>query len=139
RARQAKFFSLHRELPHALECIDRFSMYCGLQIETPFADRTLIEYIFNLPQGVFGDHDILSVLTGHFQKPEAMLVSPILAEPLKEKLSAILRDDDQPINRLIDPARVLALQFDDPQNTELLLWLLQSDLWMNHYKIRIML
>ena len=36
-----------------LNRMDRTSMYCGLEARVPFADKTLVSYVFNIPWEMF--------------------------------------------------------------------------------------
>lgn len=145
-----------------LECLDRYSMYSGLEVRTPYTDYRLIEYLFNAPRdirapqgrinGLFYDacRGLLpdEVFGGERNQGAAVSAacSPQYTRAVRERLTDVLRDPEQPIHRLIsaDAARRLLREKSDrpwfgvqAAEAQLSAYLLQINLWLNRYKVKI--
>lgn len=162
RFRENSFLSLYGFMGAQLECLDRYSMYSGLEVRTPYTDYRLIEYLFNAPRdirapqgrinGLFYDacRGLLpdEVFGGERNQGAAVSAacSPQYTRAVRERLTDVLRDPEQPIHRLIsaDAARRLLREKSDrpwfgvqAAEAQLSAYLLQINLWLNRYKVKI--
>lgn len=162
RFRENSFLSLYGFMAAQLECLDRYSTYSGLEVRTPYTDHRLIEYLFNAPcdirapqgriNGLFHDacRGILpdEVFGGERNRGASVSAacSPQYARAIRERLTDVLRDPEQPIHRLIsaEAARKPLRESSDwpwlgvpAAGAQLNAYLLQINLWLNRYKVKI--
>lgn len=163
RFRELSFLNLYWFMATLLERKDRCSMYSGLEVRVPYADHRLISYVFNTPRSVRAPHGVVKGLLRDASRgilPDDILYrkkspypkthDPRYEQILKKQLRAVLRDPEQPIHRLLSEDAVQKLlkeEFDYGSpwfgqlmaGPQLLAYLLQINIWLNRYCIRITL
>lgn len=146
-----------------LNRMDRTAMHWGLEARVPFADRALVEYIFNVPwemkakdglvknilrQSSVGKlpHEIL------FRKksPYPKSYNPYYEQMLGERLQRVLADSSSPILQLIDCERAERFiksvkDYGKPwygqlmAGPQMLAYLLQINSWLKEYQVTLKL
>ncbi len=144
-----------------LNRMERCGAGSGLCARVPFADRDLVEYIYNVPWNIkLKDGVVKSLLREAFRKelPENILwrkkspypktYHPQYEELLRKKLTERIADTNCPLHKLID-AQKLRSYINEPKDyttpwygqlmagPQMLAYLLQIDSWMNRYGIQI--
>lgn len=143
---------------------DRMSMSNSLEVRVPFADYRLVEYAFNIPQEMKflegREKGLLrKALKGLLpedvlwrkKSPYPKTFSPIYTHGVQEWMRTILNDKASPILQLIDEKKVKAIvdtegkSFGKPwfgqlmTGPQLIAYLIQVDLWLRKYKVKIKL
>lgn len=103
-----------------LERKDRMTMASGLEVRVPFADHRLIQYLYNVPwEYKYHEEDVKRLLkdaAGEILPKEVLYRKkcpyPKTYDPkyeglLKESLTAILNQPQEPVNELVDKDRLL--------------------------------
>lgn len=131
------------------EQLDRFGTAAGLQIRLPYADSRLIPLLFNVPKAVRAPNGLpKGLLYDAFRDllPEKMPVklcrpsSSLYAQRVKAQLFAVLRDSEQPIHKLLSSSVARALLTEEIEYSEpLFAYLLQVNIWLNRYKVKLLL
>ena len=116
RMRELSYLNLTRFLPYLLDRKDRMSMAQGLEVRVPFCDHRLVEYVFNVPWALktFDGHeksilraafaDILpSSIAERRKSPYPATSDPGYERLLRERVSRIIEDEDDPTQNLLDP------------------------------------
>lgn len=156
------FLNIQWVVAALLEWVDRCGMASGLEIRVPFMDHRLVEYLFNVPweykhRNTSGEgllYDVARSLLpepavrrdkGSFQKRS----SPAYGVILKDWVSLVLRDPQQPIHALLSEDAVKLLlrkefaagrRFGQTEaGPQLLAYLLQINFWLKKYDIEICL
>ena len=161
--RALSYLNLYWFMATLLERKDRCSMYSGLEVRVPYADHRLIQYVFNTPPEIRAPHGVVKGLlrdTCRGLLPDDVLYrkknpypkthNPHYEQLLKKRLSDVLRDPEQPIHTLLSEEAVQGLlheTFDYGRpwfgqlmaGPQLLAYLLQINIWLNRYRIRITL
>lgn len=144
-----------------LNRMDRTSMSCGLEARVPFADKTLVDYIFNTPWEMKAkDGVVKNVLrqaaTGLlpeeilFRKksPYPKTYHPEYESLLTERLRETLSDSSSPLLPLLDK-KALNLFLDHPKDygapwygqlmagPQMIAYLLQFEYFLRKYKVSI--
>lgn len=138
-------------------------MYSGLEVRVPYADHRLIQYVFNTPPEIRAPHGVVKGLLRDAcrgllpddvlyrkKSPYPKTHNPHYEQLLKKRLSDILRDPEQPIHTLLSEETVQGLlhetfDYGHPwfgqlmAGPQLLAYLLQINIWLNRYRIRITL
>lgn len=141
---------------------DRMSMSNSLEVRVPFADYRLVEYAFNIPQELkfWGGREkglLRKALTGIL--PESILwrkkspypktFSPEYTKGVQNWMSSILSDKNSPILQIIDESSARNIvesggqSFGKPwfgqlmTGPQLIAYLIQIDLWLRKYKVKI--
>lgn len=155
------FMNLYWFMATLLERKDRCSMYSGLEVRVPYADHRLVQYVFNTPRSVRTPNGVVKGLLRDacrgllpddvlFRKksPYPKTHNPAYEQLLKTRLATVLRDPSQPIHRLLAEKTVAGLlneTFDYGRpwfgqlmaGPQMLAYLLQVNVWMLRYHIRI--
>ncbi|MGN0479205.1 MAG: asparagine synthase (glutamine-hydrolyzing) [Hominenteromicrobium sp.] len=163
RFRELTYLNLYWFMATLLERKDRCSMYSGLEVRVPYADHRLIQYVFNTPRDIRAPHGVVKGLlrdAGRGLLPDDVLDrkkspypkthNPHYEQILKKRLSDILCDPEQPIHALLSEEAVQGLlhetfDYGHPwfgqlmAGPQLLAYLIQINIWLNRYKIRITL
>lgn len=163
RFRELSYLNLYWFMATLLERKDRCSMYNGLEVRVPYADHRLISYVFNTPRDIRAPHGVVKGLLRDAcrgllpddvlyrkKSPYPKTHNPRYEQLLKKRLSDILRDPEQPIHKLLSEDAVQGLlheTFDYGRpwfgqlmaGPQMLAYLLQINIWLNRYKIRITL
>lgn len=159
--RTLSFMNLYWFMATLLERKDRCSMYSGLEVRVPYADHRLVEYVFNTPRSVRERGGVVKGLLRDacrgllpddvlFRKksPYPKTHNPAYEQLLKTRLSAVLRDPAQPIHRFLSEEAVRGLlneTFDYGRpwfgqlmaGPQMLAYLLQINVWMLRYRVRV--
>ena len=141
---------------------DRMSMSNSLEVRVPFADYRIVEYAFNIPWHIKYCDNIEKGLLRRALKgilPEEVLYrrkspypkthNPEYLKAVQKWMREILADKNSPILNLIDAAKVKEIIDTDGRafvkpwygqlmtGPQLLAYLIQVNLWLESYKIRI--
>ncbi len=159
--RQNAYISLSWFGATLLNRMERCGASGGLIGRVPFADRDLVEYIYNVPWDMkIRDGVIKSLLREAFsgelpyeilyrkKSPFPKTYHPAYEALLRKKLTSRLEDSSCPLHRLIDRDKLLAyIQVPKDYTTpwygqlmagpQMLAYLLQIDRWMSDYHINI--
>ena len=143
-----------------LECLDRYSMCSGLEVRTPYTDYRLIEYLFNA-RAISGRRQnkraVLRRLPRAFCRMKFSAESAIRCRCFRRVLSAVYtggpgkadrctarpRAADSPFDLRRCRAQALREKSDRPwfgvraAEAQLSAYLLQINLWLNRYKVKI--
>lgn len=163
RRREISFLNIRWFMATLLDRKDRCSMASGLEIRVPYADHRLVEYVFNTPweykckdgvtKSLLRDaaHGLLpDEILGRKKSPYPKTHNPAYERVLKEWLSIVLRDPQQPIHQLLSEKTAVGLlreTFDYGKpwfgqlmaGPQLLAYLLQINFWLKKYDIEIVL
>lgn len=161
RRRELAFLNLKWFMATLLERMDRSSMHSGLEARVPFADHRIVEYLFNVPwelkrignmekgllrrasEGLLPD----SVLYRK-KSPYPKTYHPIYETLLKERMTAILADNAQPIHAIIDIPKTEAFlqkpaEYGKPwygqlmAGPQMLAYMLQINYWLKKYHVKV--
>jgi asparagine synthase (glutamine-hydrolysing) len=141
---------------------DRMSMSNSLEVRVPFADYRIVEYAFNIPWSMKYCDNIEKGLLRRALKgilPEEVLYrkkspypkthNPEYLKAVQKWMSQILADKNSPILNIIDAAKVKEIIDTDGKafvkpwygqlmtGPQLLAYLIQVNLWLENYKVRI--
>jgi asparagine synthase (glutamine-hydrolysing) len=141
---------------------DRMSMFNSLEVRVPFADYRIVEYAFNVPWSMKYCDNIEKGLLRRALKgilPEEVLYrrkspypkthNPEYLKAVQNWMSQILADKNSPILNLIDTGSVKEIIDTDGKafvkpwygqlmtGPQLLAYLIQVNLWLENYKVRI--
>ncbi|MEG0841115.1 MAG: asparagine synthase (glutamine-hydrolyzing) [Erysipelotrichaceae bacterium] len=134
----------------------------GLIIRTPFSDKRILDYVYNIPwemKFLLGEEkgilrkafeDILPEEITHRKKnPYPKTHNPIYTQFIQKRMEVIFNNPDSILHSLFDHDKLLALiqsggsDFPYPwygqlmSGPQLLSYLYQIDLWANHYHIQL--
>lgn len=140
---------------------DRMTMASGLEVRVPFADHRLISYLYNVPWD-FKYHNnevkglLKDVANGVLPKevlyrkkcPYPKTYDPKYEALLKENLSSILEDSNEPVCQIIDKDYMIGLMnqtsdYGRPWFGQLMAvpqmyaYLIEINYWLKEYKVRI--
>jgi asparagine synthase (glutamine-hydrolysing) len=141
---------------------DRMSMANSLEVRVPFADYRLVEYAFNIPQELkfYNGREkglLRKALTGILpedilwrkKSPYPKTFNPEYTKGVQNWMTNILEDKNSPILQIInldfasDIVKTGGLSFGKPwfgqlmTGPQLIAYLIQVDLWLRKYKVRI--
>jgi asparagine synthase (glutamine-hydrolysing) len=141
---------------------DRMSMSNSLEVRVPFADYRIVEYAFNIPWSMKYCDNIEKGLLRRALKgilPEEVLYrrkspypkthNPEYLKAVQKWMNQILSDKNSPILNLIDSGSVKAIIDTDGKafvkpwygqlmtGPQLLAYLIQVNIWLENYKVRI--
>lgn len=161
RMREISYLNIKWFMSTLLDRKDRCSMFSGLEVRVPYADHRLAQYVFNTPwaykcpngrvKGLLRDaargllpEDVLE----RRKSPYPKTYDPAYERDLREKLATVLRDEEQPIHRLLSSEAVnglLGQRFDYGKpwfgqlmaGPQMLAYLLQVNDWLTAYDIRL--
>lgn len=118
--RQIGYLNIRFFMQTLLNRMDRTSMHWGLEARVPFADRKLVEYVFNIPWEMKAKNGVVkNVLRSSsigklpdeilFRKksPYPKSYHPYYEALLGKKLKEVIEDEHAPILRLIDKEKTL--------------------------------
>ena len=159
----------HRELSNLnirffmqtlLNRMDRTSMYASLEARVPFCDRTLVEYIYNVPweykakngvKGLLKDaavgllpEEILNRKKSPYPKdyhPEyVQILKGMLETRLKNSKYLKYLTNVSEVNAILNhPDRALPWYGQLMKTPQMIAYLIQIDFWLEHYNIRLSL
>lgn len=161
--RRIGYLNIRYFMQTLLNRMDRTSMHSGLEARVPFADRALVEYIFNVPWEMKAkDGTVKNVLRQAskellpdeilFRKksPYPKTYHPAYEALLSERLKDVLSSVNEPILQLVDKEKVL-LFLDHPKDygtpwygqlmagPQMTAYLLQINYWLKKYQVTILL
>ena len=164
RMRQILYLNITRWMPVLLDRMDRMSMAAGLEVRVPFCDHRLVEYAWNIPwtmkncdgreKGILR-RALAGVLPADLlarrKSPYPKTHNPTYREAVRTWLRRILDDPAAPLVRIVNTTYVRELlqngaaSFDPAWfgqlmgSAQLFAYLVQIDLWLREYRVRIML
>ena len=161
--RRIGYLNIRYFMQTLLNRMDRTSMHSSLEARVPFADRALVEYIFNVPWEMKAkDGTVKNVLRQAskgllpdeilFRKksPYPKTYHPAYEALLCERLKDVLSSANEPILQLVDKETVL-LFLDHPKDygapwygqlmagPQMTAYLLQINYWLKKYQVTILL
>lgn len=161
--RRIGYLNIRYFMQTLLNRMDRTSMHSSLEARVPFADRALVEYIFNVPWEMKAkDGTVKNVLRQAskgllpdeilFRKksPYPKTYHPAYEALLSERLKDVLSSANEPILQLVDKETVL-LFLDHPKDygapwygqlmagPQMTAYLLQINYWLKKYQVTILL
>jgi asparagine synthase (glutamine-hydrolysing) len=144
-----------------LDRMDRAASWCGMEALVPFADLDLVEYLYNVPWEMKAkDGDVKHVLKEiaapylpadvlqRKKSPYPKNYHPQYEQLLCREMKQILGRRNHPVNRFLDPDKVLAF-CQAPMDThkpwygqlmagpQLLAYYLQIDYWLRSYDVTV--
>jgi len=147
-----------------LDRTDRTSMYNGFEVRVPFCDYRIIEYVWNIPwemkaykgreKGLlrYCMKDILpDEIINRKKSPYPKTHNPNYTQIVKEGLSKIMRNENAPINNLLNRKYILDIiqtegkAFSRPwfgqlmTGPQLMAYLIQVNMWLEKYKPEIII
>lgn len=144
-----------------LNRMDRTSMHWGLEARVPFADRALVEYIFNVPWEMKAKDGIVKNVLRQssvgrlpdsilFRKksPYPKSYNPYYEQLLGKRLMHVLEDSNAPLLQIVDKEKVLHFiksvkDYGKPwygqlmAGPQMLAYLLQINFWLEEYGIEL--
>ncbi len=161
RRRQMSRLNMDWFMATLLDRKDRMTMANGLEIRVPFADHRVMEYLYNIPweykckdgrvKGLLLDaaKDILPREVLERKKcPYPKTYDPKYENLLKQKLSEVLEDENEPINGLLNK-RILKQMISSPSDygspwfgqlmaqPQMFAYFLEINYWLKEYRIEI--
>ena len=159
--RKISYLNIRYFMQTLLNRMDRTSMHSSLEARVPFCDRSLVEYVFNIPWEMKAKDGVVKNLLREAARgllPDEILFRqkspypktyhPSYEAILKKELKERLLDSSSPLLPLIDQSYVL--EFLDAKKDygkpwygqlmagpQMLAYLLQIDFWLRHYKVSI--
>ena len=156
RMREVTFLSMQRPLLYLLDRKDRMSMAHGLEVRVPYCDHRLVEYAWNIPWSMKradGREKSPLRLAARGLVPEQTLTRPKSAYPgthdpayendVIRSVDKLLADRSSPLFGALDARRVDELRARGEKTmtwlnaAHLLLPLLEIDIWMRAYRVRL--
>ena len=162
RRRQMFYLNVKWFMANLLERKDRMSMACGLEVRVPFCDHRIAEYAWNIPWDMMNaggmEKGILRMavtnllpesIRGRKKSPYPKTHHPEYTRLVSLALKEVLADSSAPIHALIDRHNVEemldSLSIVTPwfgqlmTGPQLFAYLLQMNMWLKEYGIRIQL
>ncbi len=161
--RRISYLNIRYFMQTLLNRMDRTSMHSGLEARVPFADRALVEYVFNVPWEMKAKDGLVknllrqtaldylpSKIALRQKSPYPKTYHPFYEQLLSNRLKAILADGTSPLLELVDPT-VLTQFLEHPKDygkpwygqlmagPQMIAYLLQIHDWLVHYKVQICL
>lgn len=159
--RRIGYMNIKMFMQTLLDRMDRTSMYNGLEARVPFADKELIQYVFNVPWDFKFRNNTEKSLLRHageglvpdkilFRKksPYPKTYNPLYEKILSDRLKEVIENTTSPINQFIDKSAVLQFlslpkDYGKPwygqlmAGPQMIAYLLQINYWLDTYHIKI--
>ncbi|MBO5459398.1 MAG: asparagine synthase C-terminal domain-containing protein, partial [Lachnospira sp.] len=160
--RRISYLNIRFFMQTLLNRMDRTSMHAGLEARVPFADKHLVDYVFNIPWDMKARNGVVkNVLrqsaTGLlpdeilFRKksPYPKTYNPYYEKLLSDRLREVLSDCSSPLKHLLDKTAVNAF-LDNPKDygkpwygqlmagPQMIAYLLQVHYWLTEYHVTIL-
>lgn len=159
--RQIGYLNIRFFMQTLLNRMDRTSMHSGLEARVPFADRKLVEYIFNVPWNMKAHDGVVKNMLRQSSRdklPEEILFrrkspypksyNPYYEELLTKRLKEVLKDGDSPLLEIIDIKKLERFMqsvkdYGAPwygqlmAGPQMLAYLIQIDYWMKKYNVKL--
>ena len=149
RFREMTYLSLYGPMMTELEQLDRFGMANGLKTPSPYTDHRLISLLFNTPKAVRAPNGTPKGLLYDACRDLLPTARPNLSfkthapqetQNIDAQLFIILRDSAQPLHKLLSENAVHALLAGELTYPEpIVSYLLQINIWLNRYKVKLSL
>ncbi|MCI8326267.1 MAG: asparagine synthetase B, partial [Lachnospiraceae bacterium] len=161
--RRIGYLNIRYFMQTLLNRMDRTSMHSGLEARVPFADKSLVEYIFNVPWEMKAKDGVVKNVLRQAAKgllPDEILFRKKSPYPktyhpeyealLAGRLREILASSNEPLLQLIDQKQVLQF-LDHPKDygspwygqlmagPQMIAYLLQVNYWLKKYNVQILL
>ncbi len=144
-----------------LNRMDRTSMNSGLEARVPFADRKLVEYIFNVPWDMKAHGGVVKNIlrqSARGKLPDEILFrrkspypksyNPYYEKLLVDRLKEVIEDNTSPLLKIIDKKKLEAFMLSVKDygapwygqlmaGPQMLAYLIQIDYWLKKYNITI--
>ncbi len=145
-----------------LDRTDRMCMYNGFEVRVPFCDYRIVEYAWNIPWNMkaykgrekgllrYAMEGILPEEIVYRKKsPYPKTHNPNYLQKVKEELSSIMKNQDAPINKLLNRKYILEIIETDGKafsrpwfgqlmtGPQLMAYLIQVNIWLERYQPKI--
>lgn len=159
--RRISYLNIRFFMQTLLNRMDRTSMYSGLEARVPFADKTLVQYVFNIPWEMKAKDGLVKNILRQSAKgllPEEILFRrkspypktyhPYYEELLAGRLREVLEDSHSPLHQLLDLPAVTRF-LDNPKDygapwygqlmagPQMIAYLLQINYFIKKYQVNI--
>lgn len=161
--RRISYLNIRYFMQTLLNRMDRTSMFSGLEARVPFADRTLVDYVFNIPWKMKAKDGLVKNILRQASKgllPDEILFrqkspypktyNPYYEKLLASRLQEVMQDSKSPLHKLLDP--IALKQFlSNPKDygkpwygqlmagPQMIAYLLQIDYFLRKYNVQIRL
>lgn len=159
--RQISYLNIRYFMQTLLNRMDRTSMHWGLEARVPFADRELVEYVFNIPWEMKAKDGVVKNILRQssrgvlpeeilFRKksPYPKLYHPFYEELLGKRLLQVLEDSASPLHKFLDEKKVRQFinsvkDYGKPwygqlmAGPQMLAYLLQIHYWLTEYGVEV--
>ena len=157
--RKISYLTLNWFMQTLLDRSDRMAMFNGLELRVPFCDYRLAEYVWNIPWDMKALNGREKGLLRHIMKgllpdeiverkksPYPKTWNPTYLSAVKKLLSEIMKDEDAPINKLLNRKYILQILETDGKafsrpwfgqlmtGPKLMAYLCQFNMWLEIYK-----
>lgn len=164
RMKEVSYLNLKWFMVNLLNRKDRVSMYNSLEVRVPFADIRIVEYAFNMPSEIklYGGREkgiLRAALEGILPKdiiyrkksPYPKTHNPVYTTIVCKMMKDILDKKSSPINEIIDYKTVKKIIDTQGQShtspwygqlmtgPQLIAYLIQVNMWLEHYNINILI
>lgn len=161
--RRIGYLNIRYFMQTLLNRMDRTSMHSGLEARVPFADKALLEYIFNVPWEMKAKDGVVKNVLREAARgllPDEILFRrkspypktyhPGYESLLTNRLKEVLSDPNEPLLQLLDKEKVLRF-LDHPKDygapwygqlmagPQMTAYLLQVSYWLKKYRVQILL
>lgn len=160
RRRQMFYLNIKWFMANLLDRKDRMSMASGLEVRVPYCDHRIAEYAWNIPWDIKNacgmEKGIMRLAVKHLlpesictrkKSPYPKTHNPEYTRLVSDALNCVLSDNNAPIHALIDKGFVEemldSLSIVTPwfgqlmTGPQLFAFLLQLNMWLEEYKVRI--
>ena len=161
RRREISYLNIRWFMSTLLDRKDRMSMASGLEVRVPYADHRLVEYVFNAPWSYKCHKGVSKALLrdaaapwlpadvdARKKSPYPKTHNPRYEQILRERLTAVMQDDQEPIHQLVDRKaveRFLGEKSDYGKpwfgqlmaGPQMMAYLLQVNYWLKKYEVQI--
>lgn len=159
--RRIGYLNIRYFMQTLLNRMDRTSMHSGLEARVPFADKALVEYIFNVPWEMKAKDGVVKNVLREasrgllpdeilFRKksPYPKTYHPEYEALLSNRLKDVLSNTNEPLLQLVDKTKVLQF-LDNPKDygspwygqlmagPQMTAYLLQISYWLKKYRVQI--
>lgn len=157
--REIGYLNIRFFMQTLLNRMDRTSMHCGLEARVPFADRKLVEYVFNIPWEMKAKNGVVKNILRESsigflpddvlyrkKSPYPKSYHPYYENLLGKRLLSIIEEGESPILELVDCNKVKRFissvkDYGKPwygqlmAGPQMLAYLLQIHYWLTEYHI----
>lgn len=159
--RRVSYLNIRWFMQTLLDRMDRTSMHSGLEARVPFADRRIVDYVFNIPWHIKADDGIPKSLLRKASKdflpseilnrpknPYPKTYHPKYEEILVDRLREVINDTSSPIRSYLN-LQAVSNFLDKPKEygrpwygqlmagPQMVAYLLQINYWMKKYSLSV--